>query len=184
MIFPRLISLLLASTICMLGACSKTASNTGAGSPANISAAQAAKAPVSSVCDQKLLVAQDMDGILSEPITATKNLNGDAQTCYFITATNNHGGPEIKVTLRPGLGKVTLGTFSSGQMKEYATSEPLSGVGEEAVWLTDLREINARKGDLLCDIRAQGLSNELAKAPVAALQKKLGALCNKIFAMH
>ncbi len=170
MTFLRPILLLLASTVCMLGACSKTASSTSAGSPA------------SSVCDQKLLTAQDMDGILSEPITATKNLNSDAQTCYFITATYDHGGPEIKVTLRPGLGKVTLGTFSSGQMKEYATSEPLSGVGEEAVWLTDLREINARKGDLLCDIRAQGLSSELAKAPVETLQKKLGALCNKIFA--
>jgi hypothetical protein len=44
----------------------------------------------------------------------------------------------------------------------------------EAAWTPELHEVDARKNNLLCDIRSSGTTG--------ATQQALGALCNKIFA--
>jgi hypothetical protein len=165
-----------------VAACAPSAPGSGANTPAAPTGKAVPAVATGNACDRKLLRADDIAGILSQPVTGTKPLKGDAQTCYFITATADAGGPELMVTLRPGMGIATIGTFTSGHMNEYAKWKPVSGIGDEAVWLPDLHEINARKDNLLCDIHAEGMSEELRKGGETVQQQKLGALCNKIFA--
>jgi hypothetical protein len=134
------------------------------------------------VCEQKLLTADDLAGIYDEPFTGTRPLPGDSQTCDFITAAEH----QLRVTLRPGNGRAVIGSFTSGRMNEYAKWQPLAGVGEEAIWKPDLTEVSARNGDVLCEIAPEAGSLFLAKtlknADQTAKQKKLGGLCNTIFA--
>jgi hypothetical protein len=172
---------LLAATalVCALAACSH-----GTGD-AQVSTAAKSAAVQGNACDRHLLSVADVNGILDAPVTGSKPLPGDAQSCLFITAMEDQGGSHLSVGLRPGLGIATLATFTSGHMNDYATWKPLAGVGDEAVWLPDLHEIQARKGDLLCGVGVLvGMSKTLHDAGEAAQQKALGALCNKIFAAY
>jgi hypothetical protein len=59
----------------------------------------------------------------------------------------------------------------------------LDNVGDAAVWQDMLHEVIAQKNDLLCDIQVRGGDEDMAVA-ADALPKKLGALCNRIFAGH
>jgi hypothetical protein len=171
--------------ICLIAACSKSASGPAQSAASNSArATSTAATPPGSACDRKMLGPGDVAGILDEPITGTKPLKGDPQTCYFITATNDQGGPEVMVSLRPGLGAATLATFTSEHMNDYAKWKPLAGVGDEAVWLPELHEIDARKNDLLCVVSAHGISKTLRDAGTETQQKNLGALCNKIFSVY
>jgi hypothetical protein len=173
-------SLLAACTVCAAAACSQNASTEKSIGVAK--AASGTAAAQGNVCDRELLTLADVDGILDQQVTGTKPLQGDPQTCYFISANNDKGGPELRITLRPGHGKTTLGSFTSGKMDAYATWRPLSGVGDEAVWLPDLHKIDARKGDTLCVVGApMFLSKTLREAGDAAQQQRLGALCNRVF---
>src|SRR5471032_103628 len=128
-------------------------------------------------CDRHILKPEDLAGILSAPITGTKPLHGDAQSCEFSTA----GFPAITVSVRPGLGRTTVEAWATGKMP-LATS-PLSGVGEAAVWQDSLHEVIAQKNALLCDIQVRGGGSDLA-LDSNALPAALGALCNKIFAAY
>ncbi len=129
------------------------------------------------VCDRKLLSVKDLEGILSEPITGTAPLEGDAQTCYFITATTeNSGGPEIMISLRPGVGKITIQTWEDGRMDTPATR--VSGVGDSAVWIAATKELNAEKNNLLC---VAGIGGSGLVGQHDDLQRKLGGLCNTVF---
>jgi len=121
--------------------------------------------PDGNACDRHLVTASDAAAILGAPITDTKTLPGDAQTCVFTTAAFS----TLTITLRPGLGTVTVATWLGGKMPVGAT--PLDGVGERAAWVSSLHEVVATKNALLCDVQAGGAS-----------QAALGALCNKIFA--
>jgi hypothetical protein len=162
-----------------LVACSQSTSTS---SPVVQAATVATAAKQGNVCDRKLLTLGDVAGILDQPVTGTKPLQGDPQTCYFISANNDQGGPELRITLRPGHGKAALESFTSGKMNAYATWKPLPGVGDEAVWLPDLHEIDARKGDTLCVVGApMFMSKALRDAGEAAQQQRLGTLCNKVF---
>src|SRR5689334_944511 len=82
-----------------LAACSQGTPTASSASAAEAPASSAAK--TGSACDLKLLGVADVDGILDKPITGTKPLPGDAQTCYFTTG---DGMAEVKVSLRPALG--------------------------------------------------------------------------------
>jgi hypothetical protein len=53
---------------------------------------------------------------------------------------------------------------------------PLAGVGDTAVWDPTLKEVDATKNNVLCEIGAMG------PATKNATSDKVGALCNKIFA--
>lgn len=173
---PTLASIALACGLCALGGCAKTASNAAA------SASASAKS--GNVCDRHLLTAADLTGILSAPIVGTKPLQGDPQTCYFVTGKKDYGGGELRVTLRPGLGVATIATFTSGKMDAYAKWAPLAAVGDGAVWKPDLHEVSAQKDNVLCEIAPSpmSMSDAFAHAGEVAQQQRLGALCNKIFA--
>lgn len=165
-----------------LAACSQGAPTGKSGNvPTPSPGASAASSP-GNVCDRKLLTLADVDGILDHPVVGTKPLAGDAQTCYFITATDAQGDGSIQVSLR-GNGAATLATFTSGKMNQYANWKPLAGVGDEAVWLPDLHEVDARKSDVLCVVGVpMFMSKSLHDAGEAVQQQRLGALCNKVFA--
>src|SRR6201999_1003812 len=114
----------------------------GASSSATAStpvAATPASAPVGTACDRKLIVAADIAPLLSEPISGQKTLEGDPQTCVFDTA----GYSSVKVSLRPGLGHVTIDQILSGGTNQTVTK--LAGVGERAVWDPTLKEVDAEK---------------------------------------
>ena len=155
---PTLIALM------ALGACSKYMA---AASPA----AATASAAAGNACDRKLVTAADAAQILGAPVASEKTLRGDAQSCVFETA----DFASLTIAVRPGLGRVTVDTWAAGKMPMPAT--PVSGVGEKAVWQSTLKEINAEKNDVLCDIGVIGPGPRAGATP-----EKLGALCNKIFA--
>jgi hypothetical protein len=90
----------------------------------------------------------------------------------FSTALQSH----ITVTVRPGLGNVTVSAWENGQTNVPAT--PISGVGDRAVWQDSLNEVIATKNNVLCDISVMGPPG--TAAPGA--QTRLGNLCNTIFA--
>ncbi|MEP6940042.1 MAG: hypothetical protein ABI846_09780 [Rudaea sp.] len=172
----------------LLGLCAGIAACSGAPGDAAAPAAKpaatasaAARVGAGTVCDRKLLDVSRLDGILDESISGTKPLRGDAQTCYFITATNESGGPEIMVSLRPGMGRATIASFTSGHMNDYADWKPLSGVGDGGVWMPALHEVQAQKDDVLCDASAHGLSKALANAGESAQLQRLGGVCNDVF---
>ncbi len=153
----------------VLGACSKPVSNPGA--PASQGVANAAASTAAgNACDRKLVTSADAAEILGEPVASEKALPGDAQSCAFTTADFT----TLTISLRPGLGRVTVDTWAAGKMPVSVTN--VSGVGERAVWQSTLKEINAEKNNLLCDI-AVGPGHSAGATP-----EKLGALCNKIFA--
>jgi hypothetical protein len=156
------------TVLCLLAACAKTSG------PAHV--AHASAGPTGNACDRKLLTADDVSGIVALPISGTSPLQGDPQTCSFDTATSDsEGGPRIMISLRPGLGKVTVDTWKAGKMPFPATA--LEGVGDSAVWVDQARELDAQKNDVLCVVHAGG-----SALSVIDLQKKLGGLCNTIFA--
>ena len=154
----------------VLGACSKPASKTGA-APSHSAANAGASTPAGNACDRKLVTSADAAEILGEPAPSEKALPGDAQSCVFTTADFT----TLTISLRPGLGRATVDTWAAGKMPMPVTN--VSGVGERAVWQSTLKEINAEKNNLLCDIEVVGPGHSPGATP-----EKLGALCNKIFA--
>jgi hypothetical protein len=154
----------------VFGACSKPASNTGA-LAASQGATNAASTPAGNACDRKLVTSADAAEILGEPAASEKALPGDPQSCVFTTSDFT----TLTISLRPGLGRVTVDTWAAGKMPMPVTN--VSGVGERAVWQSTLKEINAEKNNLLCDIGVVGPGHGAGATP-----EKLGALCNKIFA--
>jgi hypothetical protein len=137
--------------------------------PAATAAAPAATGVASaegSACDRQLIGQADVQPLLTGPITSVKPSPGDAKTCVFATA----GFSSITVTLWPGEGKQTLESWHKGP------ATPLPGVGDDAVWEADLKEVVANRGETLCTVTAMG-----SEAAPATAQSE-GALCNKIFA--
>ena len=127
------------------------------------------------VCDSNSPKRDELTGLLNAPITQAVPVPGDLHSCAYLT----EGFPSITVSVRPGLGKSTLDAWEHGKMPFEAA--PLAGVGEAALWQPGLRELIARRGDLLCDIQVRAGGNDLALDP-KALSAAAGALCNKIFA--
>lgn len=131
-------------------------------------AVAAASSPAGNACDRKLLTLADVSEIVKGTVTVAP-LPGDPQSCLF---KSNEDTFDLTVSLRPGLGDITVKTVLAGG--ENVSATPLSGVGDKAAWTPSLNEINATKDNLLCDIQAPGNSN--------ATPQTLGALCDKIFA--
>lgn len=132
--------------------------------------------PEGNACDRHLVTQEDVAGILRDPIAAMKSLaaDGDPQTCAFETA----GFASVTITLRPGLGDATVDAWVSGRMPVHA--EPLAGIGDRAAWCDDLHEVIATKHNLLCDIGVGGPPGAAAANDV--VKRRLGELCNKVFA--
>ena len=159
-------------SLLLLAACATFASCSKQSSPSVASAAAPA-----SPCETLVLKAADLDGLLQAPITHATALAGDGQSCAFLTT----GFSAITISVRPGLGRASLDTWSAGKMPLAVT--PVPDVGDAALWQDTLHEIIARKNDLLCDIQLRGVSDDIAVA-ADALPGALGALCNRIFASH
>jgi hypothetical protein len=155
--------------VVLLGATSGCA-KTGASAGAAPNVATAAQAPAGSACERNLITKADVAGLLSEPIDTVKPLEGDLQSCVFKTA----GFSSVTVALRPGLGDMTISAWLSGKMNVAATS--VTGVGDRATWTAPLKELNASKNNVLCDIDAIGPESG------PATEDKVAVLCNKIFA--
>ncbi len=67
------------------------------------------------------------------------------------------------------------------------TDAPLAGFGDSALQGRGGTVVYARKGDLLCNVDITGTDNAdgmqvITKARGNELARKLGALCNKVFA--
>ena len=138
--------------------------------------ANVAVAIPASACDALTLKTPDLAPLLTAPITRATSLEGDGQSCAFLTT----GFASITVSVRPGLGRASLDAWSNGKMPLAA--RPLAGVGDAAVWQDTLHEIIAQKNDLLCDIQVRGSGDDIAVgSPV--LPNELGALCNRIFSV-
>lgn len=188
------LAILLAWALCTLGASSRGASTivadavaAGAGATdagaagavatvPEIPPAATGAAPAVSACDRRLVSARDAAAILGAPIVVARNLQGDPQSCVF-KAADSHS---LTVSVRPALGRATVATWAAGKMDSTAT--PLAGVGESAVWIEDLGEVEAQQGDLLCVVSAPGLRGGPGAPRSAASSRKLGALCNQVFA--
>jgi hypothetical protein len=167
---PRLIAL--GCAVCALAGCSRDAATERAEHAAV--AMDGLPPVVRSVCEQRILKLEDVAGILNEPVTGTKSVPGDAQSCEFTTASF----PAIVISVRPGLGRSTLDAWAAGRMP--LNSSPLAGVGDGAVWVDTLHEVVAQKNAVLCDIRVRAGTNDLA-ASATGLSVAIGALCEKIF---
>lgn len=172
----RWFSIVIASASSLLPACSQYPPGA---TPAAAASKPSGAARISgNVCDLKLLSAADVAGVLDQAVTGTKPLTGDAQTCVFSAGTGP-GAPHVSIGLRPGLGRATIASFTSGHMNEYSKWQALAGIGDEAVWLPELHEVQAQQADVLCNVKPDIASTAAGHAPA---QEKLGALCNTIFA--
>jgi hypothetical protein len=134
-------------------------------------AAKAASGPAGNPCDRKLVSLADAAGILTSAVVKTEPLEGDPQSCVLSTGQQSH----ITVTVRPGLGNMTVSAWEKGQMN--VSSTPMPSVGDRAVWQDTLNEVIATKNNVLCDVSVMGPPG--TAAPGA--QKRLGDLCNTIF---
>jgi hypothetical protein len=159
------------SLLLAFSACSKPMSNTGTAAVSQGATNAAASTATSNACDRKLVSSADAAEILGEPLASKRALTGDPQSCVFTTADFT----TLTISLRPGLGRATVDTWAAGKMPMPVTN--VSGVGERAVWQSTLKEINAEKNNLLCDIEVVGPGHSAGATP-----EKLGGLCNKIFA--
>jgi hypothetical protein len=129
-----------------------------------------ASAPPGNPCDRKLVGQADLAGITTSPVVKVEALEGDPQSCVFSTSLGT-----VTVTVRPGLGNVSVSGWEKGQMNVPAT--PMPGVGDRAVWQDTMNEVIATKQDVLCDISVMGPPGTAA----AGAKQKLGDLCNTIF---
>ena len=155
------------------GGCSKTASppaNTASAAaavtPAGASNGDSASSAAGGDCALRAISQADVQPLLTGPITSMKPSPSDPNSCVFSTA----GFSSITIAVHPGEGKQTLQSWHKGPVT------PVPGVGDDAVWEPDLKELVAAKGDTLCTVTAMG--SEVAPATA----QTTGALCNKAFA--
>jgi hypothetical protein len=162
----QLFPLAFVAALCLAG-CAKPGASHGASAS---STSVAASTPAGTACDRKLIVQADVAPLFDEPISGEKTIPGDAQSCEFDTTNFS----SVQIALRPGLGDVSVAEVKSGKTNQTVT--PLAGVGDTAVWDPLLKEVDATKNNVLCEISATGPASKNATSD------KVGALCNKIFA--
>ncbi len=121
------------------------------------------------VCERKIVTTDDVASLLAAPINV-KPLTGDPQSCIF-----DDGTGSITISVRPGLGDVSVNAWTTGKVPVPAA--PVSGVGDRAVWQDTMRELIATKHNVLCDISATG-----ARGSAEDVQKTFAGLCAKIWA--
>jgi hypothetical protein len=149
---------------------SSTASSAGQTPSDRRTAAVTPSRPIPSVCDSKIVAPDDLASVLRGTITA-KTLAGDPQTCKFSAEALS----SVSVTVRPGLGDVTVSDWTGG--KAAIDAAIIDGIGDRAVWESTLHELIATRHNVLCDIGSQG-----ATGSQADLQKTFAQLCDKIWA--
>lgn len=166
---------LVIATLVAVAACSNNASDAATATHA------AARGITGNVCDLKLLTPADFAGMTRTPITLTEPLPGDPATCKFLTNADPSSKEEIHISLRPGLGRTTLATFTSGRMDEFVKWEPQSGVGDAAIWKPELKQVSAQQGDVLCEAGLSAMTAAFDKTDAQTRRSQLGNLCNIVF---
>ncbi|MGH9142604.1 MAG: hypothetical protein ACRD2I_15845, partial [Vicinamibacterales bacterium] len=120
--------LLIGALLLDIGCTGRSADPRGTSDPAARAATASGPAALTNPCERKTLTKDDVEGILRGSITETGTLEGDRQSCTFNTAAFQ----SLTVSVRPGLGNVTVATWASGKMP--ASAAPLPGIGDRAVW--------------------------------------------------
>lgn len=159
------------SAVLAVSACApSSASSSGNTAAAKHAGDAAVNRPVPNVCARGIVAPSDLAGVLPGTIT-TKTIAGDPQTCEFSTPDFS----SVTVTVRPGLGDVTVAQWAGGKMP--VSSASIGGIGDRAVWQDTLHELIATKHNVLCDIGSQG-----TRRAKADLRKTFAQLCDKIWA--
>ena len=174
--------LIAAALTCSIAACGKTAaSGAAAGAtspPPQPAAATAASGNVlASVCD---IVSADVADLITAPVEK-RGMATNAQTCTY------HAAAGATVTI--SLASDDDGKFAWDVASNPANGqrEPIAGIGDAALAWRSGTDLVARKGGLVCSVDITGTDDAdgmqvLTKSRGAELAKKLGALCNKVFA--
>ncbi len=121
-------------------------------------------------CERRIITADDMSDLLAAPVEM-KTIAGDPQSCEL----EGSNSSSVRITLRPGLGDVSVEAWASGKMP--VSGVLVTGVGDKAVWQDTLSELIATKNNALCDIAGQR-----SQGSEADLRAKFAALCSKIWA--
>lgn len=111
---------------------------------------------------------------------ATRNAGLEPTTCVYRTQT------KANVTISAAKGDGAKGAWIFATTYS-ATKNPLAGVGDEALYSADGTTLIARKGDTSCRVDVVGFDNsdamdDITKARGEELARKLGVLCDKVFA--
>ncbi|HWF86759.1 MAG TPA: hypothetical protein VG222_17995 [Vicinamibacterales bacterium] len=127
-----------------------------------------------------MITAADVAGILTAP--ATRKPGADPASCMYQTQT------KANVTINVAKGDEVKGAWTLATTYN-ATKNPLASVGDEALYNPQGTTLIARKGETSCRVDAVGYDNanamdDITKDRGEALARKLGALCNKLFAAH
>jgi|GEM_PF-2455969 len=130
-------------------------------------------------CRQAEMDPADVSRAVGAVVIAVRGIAGDRESCEFVTGNALH----VQMSVRPGMGRVTVGSWTSGRMPLRAVL--VSGVGDSAVWQPDLRELIAERDDVLCDVSVTGAEQNAGEMDRAgdALGRRFGDLCNKVFAL-
>ncbi|OOG56843.1 hypothetical protein B0E48_12215 [Rhodanobacter sp. C03] len=170
---------MLAFACCTTAACSQSAnhpaSNGGTGPVAASAAADDGTSdPVKSLDCDKLFTTADVAGILESPIELSRNPLSNG--CTF---------ENERVAIQVWIGKDTTAEMSWNDVTaspDSANFVDLPGVGDQARRrASNGFEVLSRKGKLYCF--ASRSSNTDTNIGAEALAKRLGALCNKVFAV-
>lgn len=133
-----------------------------------------APSPVATACRHRIGVgAEDVSAALNTRTSEERSVRGDAQTCQFVIS----GPATVDVSVRPGMGRVTVSSWIRGRMPLAAAA--VSGVGDYAVWQPQLGELIAEQNDLLCDVT---MSADNTNGSPNSVRDHAGALCTMVFA--
>lgn len=170
--------------LCALGACSQgagPAQSSAATDPASTSAAQASGATGGNnasrnPCD--VITAADVSGIFTAP--AHRRLDDwGKDKCIFGT----DSGAKLSIVTSQDDDRKSAWDIYRKMMSQ------LAGVGDQALQDADGATVFAAKGNIDCMLELQGIGDSSAQATITGdrgetLARKLGALCNKLFASH
>ncbi|MEO7041352.1 MAG: hypothetical protein ABI035_03740 [Gemmatimonadaceae bacterium] len=133
-----------------------------------------APSSVAGACRHRIGIGSgDVSAALNTRTSEERTVQGDAQTCQFVIS----GPTTVDVSVRPGMGRVTVSSWIRGRMPLAAAA--VNGVGDYAVWQPQLRELIAEQNDLLCDVT---LSADNTKESADSVRDRAGALCTMVFA--
>ena len=123
----------------------------------------------------KLLTADFRKAILSHPAGTSK-----AQDAYSCAFAGDSGGTIIKIELADHL---TLEAWKAYNKIDRPAAIALAGVGDQALRIDNPTVVDAwKKGDRNCRVMLMAIE-EQPKLTGDALAKKLGGICNQLFAL-
>jgi hypothetical protein len=141
--------------------------------PSGATTAPPAAASRGTPCDRGLVTRDDAAAVLGAPPASMQPVEGLPTACRFESA--SHAGMTVRVASGGGEGIVSAA--ASPSMPVPFT--PLPSVGGRAEWQASTHTLVAATRDELCEISVDGPP----AATLAATPDKLGALCNRIFAV-